>query len=196
MSYQLTDIWLYGVSLTHDEARPVLEQAGHRGFANEFANEFKLLREDFILDPFDMKMHYDDLEFGFRAHYAFHTFDTFAEFFDYFGFGRYQVPAKDRDTIPSAFDKSRGIQFHRLRYYADLFCEDADSRGDSLRLLPDRNTIYGIYIASDGYAYTDNVRDFDSDPRIESNFDKYCRPILEAVGLARTPKRVCISQTW
>jgi hypothetical protein len=196
MSYQLTDIWLYGVSLTYDEACLVLEHAGHIGFLNEFGNDFNLVGEDFIVDPLDMKMLYDDLAFGLPAYYSFKTFNTFAEFFDYFGFGRYQVLAKDRDTIPSVYDKNRNVQFHRLRYYADLFCENADSRGDSLRLLPDRTTIYGIYIASDGYAYHDDVRRFDSDPRIELNFDRYCRPTLDAVGLARTPKRVCITQTW
>lgn len=196
MSYMLTDIWLYGVALTHDEARPVLEQAGHIGFLNECENEFKLVREDFVVDQFDLKIYYEDLQLDLPAYHPYKTLDTFVDFFDYFGFGRYQVPAWDRDTIPSAFDKKRNIQFHRLRYYADLFCEDADSRGDSLRLMPGRSTIYGIYIASNGYAYTDDVRSFDSDPRIEANFDKHCRPVLEKVGLARTPTRVCISQTW
>ncbi|HRI62731.1 MAG TPA: hypothetical protein PK156_00790 [Polyangium sp.] len=196
MSYQLTDIWLYGVSLTYEEALPILEHAGHIGFLNESEDEFKLLREDFVVDPFDLKIYYEDLQVGLPVNHLYKAFESFVDFFDYFGFCRYQVPARDRDTIPSAFDKQRNIQFHRLRYYADLFCEDADSRGDSLRIMPDRPTIYGIYIASDGYAYRDNIRDYDTAPRIEANFDKHCRPVLEKFGLARTPTRVCISQMW
>jgi hypothetical protein len=62
--------------------------------------------------------------------------------------------------------------------------------------MPGRESIYGVYIASDGYAYHDNFRAFDSDPRIEANFEKYCVPVLQKLELNRTPQRIIIQQTW
>lgn len=39
MSYQLTDIRLYGVTLSYEEALRVLERVGHLGYHNERANK-------------------------------------------------------------------------------------------------------------------------------------------------------------
>jgi len=197
MSYMLTTISLYGVSLTYEEAQRVLELAGNIGFLHEYQNEFRSLAEEFgMLDPFEMKSYYDDLKDGLDVDYPYHKFETLIDFFDYFSFPEYQVLPQHKDTIPTAYDKRRDIQFHRHRYYTDLFCCDADSRGDSLRILPERETIYGVYIASDGYAYADNLGNFQSDPRIIANYQMYCLPVLEKLGLGRPPSHQIIYQTW
>lgn len=197
MSYMLTHIRIHGVMLTYEEARAVLEIAGNIGFVAEYENDFQSVAEDFgKLDRFDMQMLYDDLQSGLSPSYPYHTFESLGDFFDYFSLPTYQVASCDRDTIPTVYDEKRGIQFHRRRYYADLFCEDADSRGDSLRLMPNRTSAYGIYIASDGYAYRDDIKTFDSDPRIETNFTQYCQPVLERLNIAKTPARLDIWQTW
>lgn len=198
MSYMLTAIHLYGVSLSYEEARRVLEHAGRLGFLQECAQQFQSLKEEFgQLDAIDLQLHYNDLQDGLPVFdYPYKQFATLVEFFDYFGFGRYQVPPQEMDVIPTVYDQRREIQYHRQRYYADLFCADADARGDSLRVLPGSRSVYGIYIASDGYAYNDDVREFDKDPRIEGNFRKYCAPVLESLGLCRDAARVLLYQTW
>lgn len=193
----LTTIDLYGAWFSYDEARFILEATGRLGFLRERERQFQSLREDHSeVDPIDMQLHYEDLQQGIPIHYGHKCFETLPDFFDYFGCGSYQIPPPDIDIIPTVFSKKRGIQYHRQRYYADLFCEDADTRGDSLRLMPGRKSVYGIYIASNGYAYHDDVRLFEKDPRIESNFRKHCAPVLESLGLARTPERITLYQTW
>lgn len=197
MSYQLTDIRLYGVTLSYEEALRVLERAGHLGYHNERANKFESLKEEYTaVDPFEMEVLYEDLKSGFPAAYTYRDFQTLIDFFDYFCFPSYQVLPLHRQTIPTSFDERRKIQYHRLRYYTDLFCLDADSRGDSLRVLPWSQTVYGVYIASDGYAYHDDFRQFDSDARIEANFQMYCLPVLKELDLVRPAQRLVIQQTW
>lgn len=194
----LTAIHLYGVSLSYEEARRVLAHAGNLGFLQECEQQFQSLKEEFgQLDAIDMQLHYDDLQGGVPVvDYPYKQFETLVDFFDYFGFSRYQVPPQAMDMIPTVYNEKRGIQYHRQRYYADLFCEDADSRGDSLRILPGRQSVYGIYIASDGYAYHDDVGAFDKDPRIEGNFRNYCAPVLATLGLSRAAERILLYQTW
>lgn len=197
MSYMLTRVRIYGVTLTYEEAKRALDITGELGFLAESENAFKALQGDFgPVDPFDMKSYYDDLKMDLAPSYPYHQIQTLGEFFDYFGFPKYHVAAGDRQTIPSSFDERRGIQYYRLRYYADLFCHDADSRGDSLRSMPDRESSYGIYIASDGYAYRDDLRSFESDPSIKANFDRYCRPVLDSLGTTKTPAIMDVWQTW
>ena len=197
MSYVLTNIALYGVTLSYEEGRRVLELAGNIGFLHEYQNDFRSLKEEFgTLDPFDMKLYYDDLNTGLPVDYPYHAFESVIDFFDYFSFPSYQVLPQHHDTIPTTYDKQRDIQYHRRRYHTDLFCCDADSRGDSLRIMPERETIYGVYIASDGYAYHDNFGEFTADPRIVANYQRYCLPVLENLGLGRPPSRQYIYQTW
>lgn len=197
MSYMLTDISLYGVTLTYEEALQVLERAGNFGFINERENQFESLKEEFTgIDNFEMDLLCEDLKSGLPASYTYRSFQTLTEFFDYFGFPSYQASPQHRQMIPTAFDERRNIQYHRMRYYTDLFAVDADSRGDSLRVLPWAKTIYGVYIASDGYAYRDNLREFADDVRIEQNFQMYCLPVLKALGLERPAERLVIQQTW
>lgn len=197
MSYQLTDISLYGVTLPYEEAIRVLQHAGNLGFANERENKFESLKEEFTaIDPFEMDLLYEDLKAGLPAAYAYRDFPALIDFFDHFGFPTYQVLPQHREKIPTVYDERRKIQYHRLRFHTDLFAIDADSRGDSLRILPWRKTIYGVYIASDGYAYRDNLREFASDSRIEENFQRYCLPVLKVLGLERPAQRLVIQQTW
>jgi hypothetical protein len=198
MSYMLTAIHLYGVSLAYEEARRVLAHAGNLGFLQECERQFASLAEEFgQLDALDLQLYHADLQGGLPvSDYPYKQFATLVDFFDYFGFSHYQVPPQDMDIIPTVYNERRGTQYHRHRYYADLFCQDADSRGDSLRLLPGKQSVYGIYIASSGYAYNDDVRVFDKDPRIEGNFRKYCAPVLQELGLSRAVERVLIYQTW
>lgn len=193
----LTQIHLYGVSLSYEEAVRVLEAAGTRGYWQECEREFRSLRDEFAgIDPVDMDLWYEGLQHGWPADYPYHRIESLLDFFDYFGFPRFQIPVQEYDTIPTVYNEQQGIQFYRHRYYADLFSEDADSRGDSLRILPERASVYGIYIASDGYAYTDDIREFEKDPRIEGNFAKHCVPVLETLGLVRAPERIVLYQTW
>lgn len=197
MSYLLTDISLYGVTLPYEEALRVLQQAGNLGFLNERANEFASLKEEFTaIDPVEMDFLCEDLKAGLPASYPYKDFQTLIDFYDYFGFPSYQVLPQHREKIPTVYDERRKIQYHRLRYYTDLFALDADSRGDSLRVLPWRKTVYGVYIASDGYAYRDKLREFADDPRIEENFQRYCLPVLKELGLEQSAQRVVIQQTW
>lgn len=197
MSYMETAIRLYAVKLSYDEAQRVLECAGHEGFRHERANEFRETKAEFTaIDPFEMQMMYEDLQEGLSTSYTYKSFSNLLEFFDYFNFPSQQVRAEHHQTIPTSYDERRGIQYYRRRYYADLFCEDADSRGDSLRILPGRTTYYGIYVASDGYAYRDDLRAFDADLRIAHNFQMYCAPILTSLHLERSPEWAITYQIW
>lgn len=197
MSYMETAIRLYAVKLSFDEAQRVLECAGHEGFRQESANDFRETKAEFTaIDSFEMQMMYEDLQEGLSTSYTYKSFANLLEFFDYFNFPSQQVLIEHQETIATSYDVKRGIQYYRHRYYADLFCEDADSRGDSLRRLPKRATYYGIYVASHGYAYNDDLHAFDADPRIVDNFQRYCAPVLKTVQLERPPDWVNIYQTW
>ena len=196
MSYQTTAIRLFGVKLTHREASQVLELAGQQGLKHELQRQGIYLAETFERDIYDLEVEFEDLLNGAPASDGYRTLTTPVEFLDHYGFPAFQVPPPHADVIPTARDERRGVQYHRFRYHADLFCEDADSRGKSLRLLPGRTSIYGIYIASDGYAYHDDLSRFGQDPRIEANFQVYCMHTLESLGLARRPSLFTLHQVW
>jgi hypothetical protein len=86
----------------------------------------------------------------------------------------------------------------RERYDPRMFSEGTDSRIHDLGYEPGYNAVVGLYVASKGYAYSDNLEDFFTpDPRYTVNFDRYILPILQELGIEVDPPKILIvNQVW
>lgn len=98
--------------------------------------------------------------------------DDLSDFFDTYNFFKRSVNKDDLEISDIRFRDCK--ENWRRQYYVDIFCFDADGRGDSLRLLPEKNSLFGVYIASNSYGYKDDINYYKElkDQRITRNFNK------------------------
>lgn len=88
---------------------------------------------------------------------------------------------------------------YRERNMPQMVSEGSDSRIHSLAYDEDcSDHVLGIYVASKGYTYTDNIEEHiqNMGGKTFENFDKYIRPILEDQGIKEEPKMRIVTQVW
>jgi hypothetical protein len=84
-----------------------------------------------------------------------------------------------------------------------MYSEGTDSRIHNNTYEEGYNHVLGLYVASNGYAYSDNLEDFMT-PNMYyiSNYDKYIKPLLDGAGVdilgitIGDPKMVITNQVW
>ncbi len=86
----------------------------------------------------------------------------------------------------------------RHRYYPTMYSEGTDSRIHNLEFEERFNHVVGLYIASKGYAYNDNIEDYLTPNQMcEDNYNKYIVPMLEDLGIEKKePKILIVNQVW
>ena len=198
MSYQHTDVLVYGVAVAYDEARALLVDLGARAFAVERAVDFAGVKREWRVESWDLELAHAELSAGCSADVPpCGRFSELADFYDLLGFVPLLVPAAEVETITwTAHD---GRSYSRTRYHVDLVCEGSDARADdSKRLLPGHASYLGVVLGSHGYGYRDDLQRLAAanDPRIARNFARYCRPALVARGLERQPALREVGQIW
>lgn len=92
----------------------------------------------------------------------------------------------------------RDRNYYRYRYRPTLLSEETDSRIHSNFYEPYYDHVFGLHIASKGYAYDDTIEDFmESNEITEDNFNKYCKPILDELDIEYgDPQILIVSQVW
>jgi hypothetical protein len=198
MSYQHTDVLVYGVAVAYDEARALLVDLGARAFAVERAVDFAGIKQEWRVESWDLELAHDDLAAGLVADVdPCGSFSELADFYDLLDLLPLLAPAAEVETI--TWTAHNGRSYSRTRYHVDLVCEGSDARADeSRRLLPGHSSYFGVVLGSHGYGYTDDLRRLaaENDPRIAQNFARYCRPALVARGLERSPALHEVGQIW
>lgn len=197
MSYQYTDVLVYGVAVAYEEARALLIALGHAAFEAQRALDFAGIQEEWRVASWELELAREALEAGSEADVsACGPITDFADFYDILGFLPFLTPAADIETITWT---SGGRVFRRTRYHVDLVCEGSDAhRDESKRLLPGHTSYFGVVLGSHGYGYTDDLDRLaaESDPRIVRNFERYSAPALAARGWVRAPQLHTVGQVW
>lgn len=82
--------------------------------------------------------------------------------------------------------------------YPSMFGENADSRIDNLDFMPDNDNYLGIYVASKGYAYHDDISYFLKNIPMEvvENFKLYIQPILDDFKISDVAEVHICNQVW
>ncbi|MEZ4381777.1 MAG: hypothetical protein R3A79_10525 [Nannocystaceae bacterium] len=198
MSYQHTDVLVYGVAVTCAEARALLVELGARAFDNERAVDFAGVKREWRVESWDLEFAHDELRAGSSAEVPLcGTFSELGEFYDCLDLLPELVPAAELETI--LWTASDGRTYSRTRYHVDLVCAGSDARADdSKRLLPGRTSYFGVVLGSHGYGYLDDLPRLAAavDPRVARNFERYCLPALAARGWSRRPELRVVGQIW
>lgn len=102
-------------------------------------------------------------------------------------------PQQEPVTQYSEHNLGMGYVFH-----PDMLSEDTDSRIHSNTFEPDHQHYLGIYIASKGYAYDDNIKEFIKNipPEAVENFKNAIQPLLDKYGVTDEPDIQIINQVW
>jgi len=197
MSYQRTLISVYGVELSFELARHLHFEICDKVYRKEREVGFPEVLEEWATSPESLGEYYDELQEGKVIYTLFADQTDIHEFFNCCGFSKRQADITDVDKIPSSFDASRDKQYYRYRYYVDFFLKGGDTRGE-IRFAENGTTVFGVYIASNGYAYNDDLAHFNQEgqTRYVNNFNIYCRPILEKYNVHTTPVVMEMEQTW
>jgi hypothetical protein len=198
VSYQYTDVLVYGVAVSCEEAQALLVELGAAAFEAQRAVDFEGIKREWKVTSWELELAHCDLAAGSTADvYPCATFSNLAGFYDRLGFLPFLAPATDIETITWA--DQRGRSHGRTRYHIDLVCEGSDARrDDSRRYLGGHESYFGVVLGSHGYGYTDDLRHLAAhdDPRIASNFERYARPALVARGWERQPALHTVGQIW
>jgi hypothetical protein len=82
-------------------------------------------------------------------------------------------------------------------FYPEMWSNGTDSRIESLRFNEGNQHYLGIYIASRGYGYSDDINFFKKAPQeaIQS-FETGIRPLMEKYGIKGRPGIRIITQVW
>jgi hypothetical protein len=186
MSYQLTTIAQYGVRLSGDEARSVFLEASASQFRSELACEAEDIYEEwdrtYVGTWLDIELEH-------------HASEPVA-FFSKYKFCQRLVPAERMEI--TLLGEHRGTALRRYRYHSDFRCDDASRRDDRLYAPGVEHHFFGIYLASDGYAYRDDLDAFTRPPRRMAidNFTDFCAPVLLRLGIAPAPALHVFEQIW
>lgn len=116
----------------------------------------------------------------------------------YFSEGEFEYDVKDTLTEEIAYEH-RGTPIYRERNMPQMVADGADSRIDDLSYSKESDDhVLGIYVASKGYAYTDNIEEHIKNigGKTFENFDKYIKPILQEEGISEEPKMRIMNQVW
>lgn len=198
MSYAHTDVLVYGVAVTYEEARDLLGDLGRAAFEAQRAVDFAGIKEDWQVASWDLELAHEMLAAGIDAEVSpCGTFTDLADFYDVLGVLPFLTRPGDVETI--TWTSSHGRVFRRTRYHVDLVCEGFDARADqSRRCLAGHTSYFGVVLGSHGYGYTDDLARLaaEDDPRIVRNFARYCEPALVARGWARAPTLREVGQVW
>ncbi|MCB9704539.1 MAG: hypothetical protein H6711_21825 [Myxococcales bacterium] len=198
MSYQYTDVLIYGVAVSCEEARALLVELGAAAFEAQRAVDFAGIKREWEVASWSLEAGHDDLAAGFSADVEpCARCSELADFYDLLGFLPFLTPAAEVETI--TWSGPRGRTYSRTRYHVDLVCEGADARrDDSKRLLEGHTSYFGVVLGSHGYGYRDDLERLaaENDPRIARNFERYCRPALVARGWERAPALREVGQIW
>ena len=83
-------------------------------------------------------------------------------------------------------------------FNVDLWSEGTDSRIHNNKYQPKRQHYLGIYIASSGYAYTDNIKYFLKSTPLEAlrNFEMLVEPLLKKYEIKEDPEVYTVNQVW
>jgi hypothetical protein len=86
----------------------------------------------------------------------------------------------------------------RERYYPNMYSEGTDSRIHDLKFEEGYSHVVGLYVASKGYAYNDNIEDYLMPNQMcEDNYNKYIVPMLEELEIEKQePKILIVNQVW
>ncbi|MCA9659247.1 MAG: hypothetical protein KC486_12955, partial [Myxococcales bacterium] len=87
MSYQHTDVLVYGVAVAYDEARALLVDLGARAFAVERAVDFAGVKREWRVESWDLELAHAELSAGCSADVPpCGRFSELADFYDLLGF--------------------------------------------------------------------------------------------------------------
>ncbi len=199
MSYQATHMAIYGIEVDFNQSKDILLYIAEKVWEKELKENFPTIREEWINEIVDsLPFHYDILKSEGKTDFNDSIIDIYT-FFDLLNLCEHFTPLSDREIIPSYFDQHKNKQYYRYRYYTDLFSIDADTRSESLRFNEGKNSVFGVYLASNGYAYEDDVNSYTStlDKRAIANFENYCWPVLRFLHIPhQNPDIHHIIQTW
>ncbi len=108
---------------------------------------------------------------------------------------RYGV--KDGCCVTSYKQHDSGIG--SVVFDTQMWSDGTDSRSDSLDFESGYEHYLGVYVASDGYAYGDDIVYFIKNPPPEAllAFEHNVKPILEEMGIEdKVPQWYMLRQTW
>lgn len=186
MSYQLTTIAQYGVRLAGDEARIVFADISERQYLAE------------------LEVESEDIYEGWKRSYVGSWLDIEEEhdrsepiaFYLKYEFCQRLVPRSRQEIIVDSSYPDKPLS--RARYHSDFRHGDALRRGNRLYDAEVERHFFGIYLASYGYAYLDDLDAFSRPvPRIAlDNYADFCAPALARLGLAREPRLYVFEQIW
>lgn len=101
------------------------------------------------------------------------------------------------DSLIEYSDEDVITDIDRHRYYPNLVSEKTDSRIHCLEYEEGYSHVFGLHIASNGYAYSDELENFMTiNDMCTNNFNKYCKPVLDEFNINLEPKILITSQVW
>ena len=101
MSYQYTDVLIYGVAVSCEEARALLVELGAAAFEAQRAVDFAGIKREWQVASWSLEAARDDLAAGFSADVELCArFSELADFYDRLGFLPFLTPAAEVCTRP------------------------------------------------------------------------------------------------
>lgn len=104
-----------------------------------------------------------------------------------------------KDGIQIPFSYNNGLGRDRYLHGADCYLPDGDSRCDKMCFDTESGepNFFGIYCGEKGNRTDKLIEIAQNIPeRVKENFERYCAPLLSAIGVEEEPKLDLIIQTW